>query len=500
MIKLIRKILKLIRRILHGDVMRVLHEDVIREISHLNTEIQHIKSDMLKKQDNLHGDFKRFATVSSDILQSLNTRWPATLWDMGNIVNALFDVKDCAKSKGLVAKVQLLDEYLLRNLQNICDEIGVKFWLRGGTLLGAVRHGGFIPWDDDMDIGMMREDFDKLYKYMAVRNDSEFDIRYFYHPKQLQAVQVKFVFKKFNAPIAFIDIFTYDWCDYSKKDYIWAEWIAERESLSREILETGIAENRFWGLDNKKDEDAILKILKCGIMKFSTSQEKTGIVFGIEQFKPQNVRIHASDAFFPLIKIKFDGKEYWAPNKWHEHLTDQYGDWEKFPEIMGQTFHIGLLSNEHFQDIRKMVDKLGLEKRQVGYTTGVFDMFHIGHLNLLKKAKENCDHLIVGVSTDKLVMETKNKKAIVPFDSRMEIVRACGYVDEVVAQDDLDKVKAWEKLHYNILFVGDDWKNNPQWIKYEKQLNSCGASIMFFPYTKGISSTKLAKIISEYNE
>ncbi len=132
----------------------------------------------------------------------------------------------------------------------------------------------------------------------------------------------------------------------------------------------------------------------------------------------------------------------------------------------------------------------------VGYTTGVYDLFHIGHLNLLRNAKKYCDKLIVGVSTDELV-QYKGKSPVIPLNERLEIVKAIKYVDEVCIQDDLDKTKAWEKLHYDILFVGDDWKGNEQWNKYEKFLNEKGAKVIYLPYTKTTSSTLLTKALEE---
>ena len=132
----------------------------------------------------------------------------------------------------------------------------------------------------------------------------------------------------------------------------------------------------------------------------------------------------------------------------------------------------------------------------VGYTTGVYDLFHIGHLNLLRNAKKYCDKLIVGVSTDELV-QYKGKSPVIPLNERLEIVKAIKYVDEVCIQDNLDKTKAWEKLHYDILFVGDDWKGNEQWNKYEKFLNEKGAKVIYLPYTKTTSSTLLTKALEE---
>ena len=126
----------------------------------------------------------------------------------------------------------------------------------------------------------------------------------------------------------------------------------------------------------------------------------------------------------------------------------------------------------------------------IGYTTGVFDLFHVGHLNLFKNAKSMCDKLVVGVTVDELV-EYKGKKALIPFEERIEIVRSCKYVDAAVPQYDMDKLTACKKLKAEIMFVGDDWYNSQKWNTYEKDFEESGIQIIYFPYTKGISSTKI---------
>lgn len=128
----------------------------------------------------------------------------------------------------------------------------------------------------------------------------------------------------------------------------------------------------------------------------------------------------------------------------------------------------------------------------VGYTAGVYDLFHIGHLNLLKNAKGMCDKLIVGVSTDKLV-EYKNKQPVIPFEDRIEIVRNIKYVDVAIPQEELDKFKMWEKLHFDILFVGDDWYKTDSWGEMERKFKEVGVKIVYFPYTKKTSSTLITK-------
>ena len=140
-----------------------------------------------------------------------------------------------------------------------------------------------------------------------------------------------------------------------------------------------------------------------------------------------------------------------------------------------------------------------MKKYKIGYTTGVFDMFHIGHLNILKRAKEECEHLIVGVSTDELAKSYKNKTPIIPYEERAEIVKAIKYVDEVVPQISRDKMEAYERIRFNAMFAGDDWKGKPLWVEVEKKLKEKGVDVVYFPYTKHISSTILREKLDKIN-
>lgn len=136
----------------------------------------------------------------------------------------------------------------------------------------------------------------------------------------------------------------------------------------------------------------------------------------------------------------------------------------------------------------------------IGYVSGVWDMFHIGHLNLLKRAKANCDYLIVGVNTDKRVLEQKHKYPVFSYHERSAIVSACKYVDQVIPQKDSDRLSTWKKYHFNKLFAGSDWEDTPRWNQYKKQLEPLGVEIIFFPRTKGISSTKIRAAIQKLSE
>lgn len=141
-----------------------------------------------------------------------------------------------------------------------------------------------------------------------------------------------------------------------------------------------------------------------------------------------------------------------------------------------------------------------MKSKVIGYTTGVFDLFHIGHLNILKRAKEKCDYLIVGVSTDELVRSYKKKKPVIPFDERVEIVKAIKYVDKVVAQEHRDKIRAYEEIEFNIMFVGSDWKGSELFNLVEEHMNVNGDQVEYLPYTQNVSSSMLTEVLRKLYE
>ena len=134
-------------------------------------------------------------------------------------------------------------------------------------------------------------------------------------------------------------------------------------------------------------------------------------------------------------------------------------------------------------------------KYKVGYVPGTFDLFHIGHLNIIKNAKNICDYLICTVSTDELVLAHKNKLPVIPFQERMEIVKAIRYVDEVIPQINQNKYLQWQENGFDAIFVGDDLKGTSNWLEYEEKLKPVGVDFFYFPYTNTTSSTLIAHFI-----
>ncbi len=135
--------------------------------------------------------------------------------------------------------------------------------------------------------------------------------------------------------------------------------------------------------------------------------------------------------------------------------------------------------------------------RKVGYAPGVFDMFHIGHLNILRNASQQCDYLIVGVVSDEIALVAKGDPPVVPLPERLEIVRSVRYVDEAVAETEPDKVAVWRRLHFDMIIKGDDWRGTAKGDKLERDMASVGVEVVYLPYTMNTSSTLLRRVLNE---
>lgn len=138
-----------------------------------------------------------------------------------------------------------------------------------------------------------------------------------------------------------------------------------------------------------------------------------------------------------------------------------------------------------------------MKKYKIGYTDGVYDLFHVGHLNMINTAKEHCEYLIVGVHGDEVVKEYKHHVPIINENDRRKIVASIKGVDEAVINQFRDKLKLWELYHFDVVFIGDDWKGTERWNQFEKVLGKLGVDVVYVPYTKGISTTEIRRKIME---
>jgi glycerol-3-phosphate cytidylyltransferase len=135
----------------------------------------------------------------------------------------------------------------------------------------------------------------------------------------------------------------------------------------------------------------------------------------------------------------------------------------------------------------------------VGYTTGVFDLFHVGHLNILKKAKSLCDELIVGVCTDELCSNIKNKTPVIPFEERVKIIEAIKYVDRVIPQNDIDEIADHNRLGFQRIFKGGDWRDSEKWNELEQKFSERNVEVIYFDYTENTSSSLIRAVLEAMN-
>jgi glycerol-3-phosphate cytidylyltransferase len=138
-------------------------------------------------------------------------------------------------------------------------------------------------------------------------------------------------------------------------------------------------------------------------------------------------------------------------------------------------------------------------KKIIGYTTGVFDLFHIGHLNILSNAKKQCDELIVGITTDELCLQLKNKLPIIPFSERLSIVEALRIVDRVVPQEEINEIEDFYKYNFQRIFKGSDWKGSAKWNGLEQRFAEIGVEVIYFNYTETTSSSMVRTILEKIN-
>lgn len=396
-----------------------------------------------------------------------------------------------APAKGKLRELQLEIYQLLVFLKKTCIQNNLTFWIQGGTLLGAVRHQGFVPWDDDIDCGMPRQDLDKLRDLLKNNDTYEIIDCYNFIPAAPFACRMPKLVLKNNYHV-FLDIFPYDFIKLENEENYWEEFKINRDKLTNELADLN-CENPDCPIEDINCLSKVQNIINKYLPESISIEDTTHIVWGIENLQSNFCRLYKINEILPNKYLLFEDDIYPVPSEFSFYLKRQYDDIWRIPDNVGELEHFiySINSREKINSIKK--------EKVVGYTAGAFDLFHIGHLNLLKKAKENCDYLIVGVTTDELIESTKGKRPFVPLSERIDILKSCKYVDRVVVQDDLDKFEAWKNYQYNILFSGDDWKDSQRWLDYERKLKEVGSKIQYFPYTKTTSSSKIQKVIASDN-
>ena len=198
------------------------------------------------------------------------------------------------------------------------------------------------------------------------------------------------------------------------------------------------------------------------------------------------------DIYGTPVLMEFENRMYYAPCCPDEYLKRIYGDYMVLPPEEKRKGEMDLFESVDYCYVNKKYKK--------GYTTGVFDMFHIGHLNIISTSKKYCKKLIVGVSTDELVFNRKNKFPIINYEERCKILNSIKYIDLVIPQENMNKIENVVKYKIDVVFVGSDWQWTEQWMNYEKMFNEIGADVVYIPHTDGISSSILREKLNEYEK
>jgi glycerol-3-phosphate cytidylyltransferase len=233
----------------------------------------------------------------------------------------------------------------------------------------------------------------------------------------------------------------------------------------------------------------------------------------------EDYMLHFSESLPPHLIVD-NNPEKWGTKKLGYMIQNP----ETLMSMVSESVHI-VICSVYVQEIEKQLKGMGIHQYSIyvkesasialpaqissptekskpyrrGYIAGVFDLFHVGHLNLLQKASDRCDYLVVGVLSDELVIHFKQIKPFIPFEERQAIIQSIQYVNEVVpvSMDNIDKFTAWKLYKFDCIFSGDDWKDSQSWKEDQEKLQRVGSNLEFFPYTKGTSSTQIRALIQQ---
>lgn len=380
------------------------------------------------------------------------------------------NIQDISKAKGDLRLLQRSSAKMLKIFDKICKENNIRYWLDFGTLLGAVRHRGFIPWDDDMDVGMLRDDYEKFIELFkngfSEYPDLLFTFSCNYRNKCFAKIRNKY------SDNLMIDIFPYD---------LYSEKLSrnQKTELSNKIQKL-IKPKLFHKFKNEEDTRNYLanltqeKIMLNGIADID---KKPAIYMGIDFPHKHINKVYDYENIFPLKEIEFEGEKFPCPNMPHAVLTSIYFDYLSIPKnAYPQHSAYFEISNAEKEYLKQLAGGINI------MTYGTFDVLHYGHINLLKRAKEFGNTLIVGLSTDEF-NNTKGKKSLYTYEERKKLLQSIKYVDNVIPETDwAQKTKDIKEYNIDILVMGDDWKG-----KFDELSEIC--EVVYLPRTENVSST-----------
>lgn len=403
--------------------------------------------------------------------------------------------------------LQHLELCMLDIVVNVCVQEGLTYYISGGTYLGAIRHKGFIPWDDDIDIALPREDYNRLMDILPAKLPNHLELvnyktrqDYNYLRAQIWDKRLLVSLTDYNPIITqpcWIDLFPLDGAPGpSKFRQLWKArlnwyelmWGLSRVQESSERHQGRSAAKQFaidaghkLRLDKRLDAKRWC-VRRENVLESTPFKSSEWCLNAVGAYKFKSI-FNKEKIYGNGTKYEFCGRMLNGPSNYDAYLTQIYGDYMTLPPEDKR--------NWHGTELVKKRDY------SFGYTQGTFDMFHVGHLNLLRRAKEQCDYLIVGVNSDELVWDYKKKRPVISVEDRKEILESLGFVDEVIIANTLDKEEVLNQIPFEAVFIGDDWKGNSRWIDTETALSSHGVSVVYLPHTDGVSSTDLRPHVRE---
>lgn len=415
----------------------------------------------------------------------------------------------------------VLDVY--KEFKNICDKHGLRYFAIGGTAIGAVRHNGFIPWDDDIDVAMPRKDYEKFFMVASKELPAHYGcVDCLAHPESGHAIgrmydaRTTSIFApqvgRYGEYIGvFMDIMPLDGVPSNRLLFnvhmnllsllvrlirfrAYGEYIPIDASWAKKTIKKSVG--RFARLFDKKYlvDSFVGRAKKYQFDDQSTEFLSRTWLFGTHDGMKSRARYYKED-FADFIEMPFEDTAMRMPVGYDRYLTSLYPGYMTLPpehkRVPRHNDGITDLAHSYKYHIAKGQGKI------IGYTAGCYDMFHIGHLNLLERAKKKCDYLIVGINSDEAMFGYKNKYPVISNEERMDIVRSLSCVDEVVRVDDTDKWNAYNEHKYDVIFVGDDHKGEKKWSDLEKKLTKVGSKVHYFTHTAGTSSTILREALDE---
>lgn len=403
--------------------------------------------------------------------------------------------------------LQHLELKMLDIVVDICRKHGLTYYISGGTFLGAVRHKGFIPWDDDVDLALPRKDYQRLLEILEKELPDNLELVTYQSNQRYNFLRAQIWDKRLEIALTdydpvqiqpcWIDLFPLDgapsagikrglWkIKLSFYELMWGlsriEESSQRHQGRTKAKQLAITVGKKIHLEKHMDPKRWCRRREAAL-RHTPFEDSEYCLNAIGAYKFNSI-FNVSEIYGEGSSFEFCGRELNGPSDFDAYLTQIYGDYMSLPPVEKRNWHG-----------TKLVRK---KKYSIGYTQGTFDMLHVGHLNLLRNAKSMCDYLIVGVNSDDLVWEYKHKHPVISAGDRKAMLESLNVVDEVIITKTLDKEEILQLIPFEAIFIGSDWEGSARWRMTGERLAEKGVELVYLPHTDGVSSTMLRPLSSD---